>query len=164
MKTLTKLLIPAMLMLVAPVQQAVYAADVSVRVLPHKFAADEVCGLSWAGRCEEGIWCDDWYIPIAVPYGEAVTTTMCGGHFGEVFAWRANGYGEAQAFEPIGPGGPIQVNSWVQWGSGGPEAIEFRIHTVGVFEFLESWFAGNADFNGDGITSVQDIFDFLAAM
>lgn len=32
-----------------------------------------------------------------------------------------------------------------------------------IFDFLNAWFAGNADFNGDAATSVQDLFDYLSA-
>jgi hypothetical protein len=32
-----------------------------------------------------------------------------------------------------------------------------------IFAFLAAWFAGNGDFNDDGINAVSDIFAFLAA-
>jgi hypothetical protein len=31
-----------------------------------------------------------------------------------------------------------------------------------IFDFLAAWFGGAGDWNGDGVVSVQDIFDFLA--
>lgn len=159
---LAALLIPAMLLLVCPMPRTTLA-DISVRVLPHQVTADEVCGTTFTGRCEEAVWCDDWYIPVAVPFGDAVASAQCGGHFGAVFEWGASGYGEAQAFGPFGPGGPIRVASWVEWNEFGPAAFEFRVHTLGLYEFLDSWFAGDGDFNSDDTTSAQDIFDFLAA-
>ena len=158
------LLIPLGLMLVAPVPRVVYAADISVRVLPESTGSDETCGVTWSGRCEAAIWCDDWYAPITVPYGDAVATANCGGYFGSVFAWGASGYGEAQAFEPIGPGGPILVTCFPQWGESGVEAVEFRIHNVGLYEYIGDFLNGDADFNSDGATTLDDLFAFLDAL
>jgi len=155
------LLVPAFLLVTGHPRTAL-AADVSVRVLPHQYTDSETCGLGFFGRCEEAIWCDDLYAPISVPYGNALATTYCGGSFGEVFAWGNSGYGEAQAYGPLGPGGPIRVTSWVEWGDAGPAAIEFRVSDVGLYEFIDSWFIGDGDYNSDGATTPADIFDFLS--
>ncbi len=37
------------------------------------------------------------------------------------------------------------------------------VNSQDIFDFLGSFFAGNADFNADGTTNSQDFFDFLAA-
>lgn len=139
-------------------------ADVSVRVLPTQVADSETCGLTWTGRCEQGVWCDSDYIPVAVPYGDAVATHNCGGHFGQVFSWGASGYGTAESFQPIGAGGPIKVASWIQWGERGPDAIEFRVHNVGLYEYIGDFLNGDADFNSDGATTLDDLFAYLAVL
>lgn len=50
---------------------------------------------------------------------------------------------------------------------GPPSSADYNgdliISVQDIFDFLTAWFATNADFNRDGMTTVQDIFDFLAS-
>jgi subtilisin-like proprotein convertase family protein len=66
------------------------------------------------------------------------------GNTGSLGSWQLRVYGGA----PACPG---------DWNATG------HLEVQDIFDFLNDWFAGNADFNNDGAIQVQDIFDFLNA-
>jgi hypothetical protein len=74
--------------------------------------------------------------------------------------------------------GQLAYNLWNAYGKSAPVEMDKATIVVGcladwdgnqvvqvsdIFAFLAAWFAGNGDFNDDGINAVSDIFAFLAA-